>query len=55
MLMAKSKKRAKKYEPKVDLKDDVTFDALISVGLNYDPKKVEKKKKPKKHEKGRGT
>jgi len=45
------KKRNEKYEPKVDLEENVSFEDLINVGLNYDPKEKPKKKAKKKKSK----
>ena len=48
--MSKNKKptkRADKYEKKVELKEDVTFDDLMQVALNFDKKKEDAKKKKK--------
>ncbi len=43
-----AKKKTKKYEKKVALENDVTFDDLINVAANFKPKKKAKKKKSKK-------
>jgi hypothetical protein len=41
------KKRKKKYEPKVELEENVSFEDLINVGLKYDPKEKPEKAKKK--------
>lgn len=49
MAKKKAKKRAKNYEPKLEVADNVTFDALMTVAVNYQPPKKEvKAEKPKK-------